>query len=364
MKIIYFAPIYYDSLKQRPQHIAELLAEKHIVYYIEPTISLMKYVLKGGKTYKGMSYNVTDNLRVIRLDGKYIVHKSLEILDFLNLNTISEFYQLNTLVKKCDIVWVGYAGWYNLIRRFKTLNVVYDKMDDDYKITTNLLLKKLLIKVEQKLIRDSSLIFVTCQSFFARIKPRNESTCLVRNGVTYTFGDGCWGPVREDRVFGYVGTISHWFDFDIIQTILDENEKNQVILVGQNEMPVMRNKRILYIKSVDKQKIPGIIASFDICLYNFCRTDLLDTIDPVKVYEYLALNQPVLAVKSEETQRFDDKIMVYETKEDVVFYLRNEIKRPFENESERMLFLKENSWETRVELIQKELEKLICKREV
>ena len=38
MKILYFAPIYYSDMKQRPQQIAEFLSKDHQIYYIEPTI--------------------------------------------------------------------------------------------------------------------------------------------------------------------------------------------------------------------------------------------------------------------------------------------------------------------------------------
>ena len=41
MKILYFAPLAFGDLKQRPQEIAAALAEKHEVWYIEPTISLI-----------------------------------------------------------------------------------------------------------------------------------------------------------------------------------------------------------------------------------------------------------------------------------------------------------------------------------
>ena len=67
MTILYFAPIYYNDMKQRPQQIAECLAKKHKVYYVEPTVSLMRWLLKGGRTFAGMRQMVSDNLTVLRL---------------------------------------------------------------------------------------------------------------------------------------------------------------------------------------------------------------------------------------------------------------------------------------------------------
>ena len=126
MKIAYFAPIYFDYLKQRPQHFAELLSQHHEVIYIEPTISLMRYLIKGGTSFHGIYYQVTENLKVIRVDGCCTLHKSLDYFDLFNLNSISEYVQLKNIVESCDIIWTGYPGWYNLISRFKNKLVIYD----------------------------------------------------------------------------------------------------------------------------------------------------------------------------------------------------------------------------------------------
>ncbi len=47
VKILYLAPIPYDGLRQRPQYIADGLAQKHEVIYVNPTVSWLKYLLKG-----------------------------------------------------------------------------------------------------------------------------------------------------------------------------------------------------------------------------------------------------------------------------------------------------------------------------
>lgn len=359
MKIAYFAPIYFDYLKQRPQHLAELLAKNHQVFYIEPTISLMRYLLKGGKTCSALAYDAGTNLRVIRANGVCTLHKSLEAYDILNLNTISEFFQLRHIVEQCDMIWVGYPGWYHLIKRFHHKKIVYDKMDEDSQIATNPLLRKVLIESEPKLIELADAVFVTCEKFYDRIKQGKRNVYLVRNGVSFDFA-GCMDKAEphEKKVFGYVGTISHWFDFEVLDTILEENSNNEIVLVGNNMMPEIKNSRIRYIGPVKKEKVAEYIRSFDVCLYNFKRTELLDTINPVKIYEYLALNKPVLAVRSQETEFFKGLLMVYESQKDVVQCLRQNIEAPFKTEQERKLFLEDNSWEARVQIIEKVLNQL------
>ena len=71
MKILYFSPIEYQGLKQRPQYIAEGLARQHEVTYVDPTVSMMKFLLKGGEKPGGYAYRVNEHLKVVRLSGAF-----------------------------------------------------------------------------------------------------------------------------------------------------------------------------------------------------------------------------------------------------------------------------------------------------
>lgn len=368
MKIAYFAPIYFDYLKQRPQHFAELLSKKHEIIYIEPTISLMKYLLKRGTSFHKIDYQVNPNLRVIRVGGGFTVHKSLDYFDVFNMNSISEYIQLEKYVRDCDLIWTGYPGWYNLISRYKGKKLVYDKMDEDSQIATNYFLKESLKNKEEKLIKSADLIFVSCQKFFDQLQEKHSNVKLLQNGVMVDFVPSiekiCYdelarfGLSSQKTIFGYVGTISHWFDFEVLHVILEANPNNEIVLVGNNMMPEMKHERVHYVAPVKKEQVAGIIEQFDVCLYNFKRNDLLDTINPVKIYEYLAMNKPVLAVESMETRQFGDKLLLYEKKEDIRNILSVGWNCPFRNGEERRKFIDSNSWESRVQLIEQELKNI------
>lgn len=78
MKIVYLAPIPYDGLRQRPQFLAEGLAREHEVIYVEPTVSMLKSLLKGGLNYRGFSQKVNAGLTICRLNGTWLLPRFLE----------------------------------------------------------------------------------------------------------------------------------------------------------------------------------------------------------------------------------------------------------------------------------------------
>ncbi|QHQ61056.1 hypothetical protein Ana3638_09970 [Anaerocolumna sedimenticola] len=363
MKILYFAPIAYNGLKQRPQHIAELLSFNNEIWYIEPTISIMKYLLKGGRNYKLEQYDQNPNLHIIKLDGRFTAHISLQYLDFLNLNILSEYLQLRRLINECDIIWVGYSGWYNLISKLKNKKIIYDKMDDDANLTLNKLLKRLILKVEPKLIKKADIIFVTAIKFYQEISSKRDNVYYIPNAFNKNievnnnilFENNT--NTSEKKVFGYIGTLAHWFDIKAINTILEADITHYVYLVGPCQIAKINHERVKYFGVVDKTEIGKYINFFDICLFPFLNNKLLNTIDPVKIYEYLALNKPVIAINSIETNKFGQLIHTYRDYNELRKLSKTKLDLPFNFKSDYDKFFVENTWEKRVNDILKILDK-------
>lgn len=357
MKILYFAPIYYDDMKQRPQQIAELLSEKHIIYYVEPTISFIRQLLKGGKSCSGEKRAINKNLKIIRLNGYFTFHKSIEIVDLFGINNIWELFQLKKLIKDCDVIWVGYSGWYTLVRHIKNKPILFDKMDEEDMLVSSWMLKKTLKRNKQKMLKISNVIIVTCKKFYDDLNKCGKPVYLIPNGVSNNFMGNIqnskieYNAIEKVKIFGYIGTIGKWFDMQIIDKILEISEDYRIILVGKNYLPENKTPKIKYLGVKKNEELSEIIQKFDVCLYNFKKSDLLDTINPVKIYEYLSVNKPVLAVKSIETEQLGKYLQIYDNEEEIRKILSHKIKRPFKNEFERETFVRENSWEARVKEI-------------
>lgn len=357
MRILYFAPIYFDDMKQRPQQIAERLAEKHEVFYVEPTVSLMRQLLKGGRLFCGGTVRRGRSLVRMRLNGICTLHKSLEILDPFGINSISEYIQIRKLADSCDVLWVGYSGWYTLVRLLKGKPVIFDWMDEEELLVSSRLLKWTLIRNRKRLLCTAEIVFVTCTKFCEELKYR-KNVYHVPNAVSRSFF-----PVEKDRlpkkkksgkkiIFGYIGTIAEWFDFDVIRYILSLSSEHYVVLAGKNLQPVLVHERVKYLGVRPHEQLPRMISSFDVCLYNFKRNSLLETVNPVKIYEYLAANRPVLAVSSKETELFGDYVMRYHKKEEIKELLSHGIRCPFASEREYIEFIGNNTWEARTAVIE------------
>lgn len=353
MNILYFAPIPFDEIKQRPQCLAEELSKYHTVYYIEPTTSLIRCLFKGGKQWKKEKRKINSNLYVLRLSGRFSLHDKMRFFDILNLGSIHEKSQIKHLLKSSDVIWIGYEGWYRLFTNDLSSTIIFDKMDDNVALTKNLLIKIFLKKMQKGIEKRANLIFVTAKKFYEDLK-ETKKVFLIPNGVGFEKINNNTRNVCKTagkKTFGYVGMIGHWFDIEAVRKLALDNLESDIILVGPNHLPIVEVSNIHYYGKVPKEQIEQWINSFDVCLYPFKKSSLLDTIDPVKIYEYLSCNKPIIAVHSKEMEKYGNRIYTYDSVDELLSLSHQNLNPPFQNKRERDVFFEKNSWEIRAKEI-------------
>ena len=362
MKFLYFSPIMWDDLKQRPQHIAEELARDNNVLFVEPSVSYIKGLKSG--YYRKRYLNVNDNLDVIRFSGKFRIPKSLDVF---GINKYFERKKILKYLTKEHIIWLGTPISYSYVEFYEENFIIYDKMDDYASLTKNNLLKKTILFYEKKLLNRADMILTSSNFMFSNLIKKYKNVKLIKNGISKEFINPkiivpddykkIIFAIRENgkKIFGYIGTIDYWFDFKILDIIL-ENPSNVVVLVGKFNLKPSYHENLYCFESVEKRMIPGVLGSFDYCLYPF-ECDFIDTIDPVKIYEYIAMNKIVLAKKSLETENFVNKVFLYnDYKEfsDLIFEI-NRFTKPFSDCKSKESYINSNLWERKIREILLEL---------
>lgn len=357
MKIVYLAPIAFDELKQRSQYMAEYLAKHHKVIYVEPTLRWMSHLKNRQIDYSKKYRRINENLSVFRCNGLLVPPFHWNLFDLIGVNGLSEMLQLKKMVYEADIVIAGFEGWYQVLRWLKIPCLIYDKMDDNALLVKNAFDKKYLLKAEKRLLKKAKMVIVTAQIFLERYQRMGKQAVLIPNGVELPNAE-IKETKHQKKIYGYVGMISSWIDMDIIEQIADES-RAEVWLVGPCNISASKKENVKYIGKVSKDQVAGYINQFDACLYPFKQDLLTDTVNPVKIYEYLAMNKPVIAVDSMETRKFGDLVYRYSSKKDIQKLCNENLKKPFDDEHARLEFIENNSWKKRIERVERLLEQMI-----
>lgn len=103
-------------------------------------------------------------------------------------------------------------------------------------------------------------------------------------------------------VFGYVGTLhGDRLDLDLIGDLARAKPEAKVVLCGPDLLTVAERKKLLaesnvqLMEQVHYADVPRIIAGFDVCILPHRCTPFTESLNPIKLWEYLASGKPVAA---------------------------------------------------------------------
>lgn len=360
MKILYFAPIDWNFIHQRPQHVAERLSRFCEFVYIQP-LGLRNLRLKDF----GRVCNRLCGLFYSKKNNTDLNIKSLFFIPILNryvekLNKFIIAKQIERLTDDETIIWITAPPEIipGLLNNLKFKVLVYEIIDDYPKIHPSR--SKKITRVENWLIQKADLVIATSSILLE--KAASEKTILISNGVDYAFfnKNSFEKPMPLQgmkKIIGYTGTIDNWLDFDIIDFVAEQRKDLDLVFVGPVQTNVLPDRpNIHFLGKKNYTTIPDYVNFFDVCTIPFKRNQFAHAINPVKIYEYFALGKPVVACKTQEISNFSDLLYIAENKNDFLDQLEKALSEQDSRiQRERKTVAKSNDWSFKAESIKKAL---------
>lgn len=354
MKIAYFIHVPWKWIKQRPHFIAEQLEINNEVVILEWRPFAKHYRSKKKEKPNLLSYFIfpKDRIGII-----HIINKVLFSL------------QTRKILDDADIIWLTYPEQNRLLRLSKYKGrIIYDCMDDHPEFFTKT--ERLnIIRQEKLLINKSDAILASSSYLKEKLLSRygNKSIYVINNAIA----DGVFDSINVQSEITnitfdkcrfsilYIGTISNWFDFELIRMVLDNNPKAILYLVGPKDTNIPVDERIVYCGKVNHAQVFPLMQKADALIMPFVLNELILSVNPVKLYEYVFSGKPCIAPYYSESIPFEDYVYLYHTKEEcsaIVCELSNGkgAKRSLEECRE---FAKNNTWKQRVNQIELILKK-------
>jgi glycosyltransferase involved in cell wall biosynthesis len=264
-----------------------------------------------------------------------------------------------------DIIWVTHPWLMDFLpRRLMEYPIIYDCMDDALAMESDENARAQLAKLEQRLVKCSTRIL--CSSAYLGEVLAGRYACgmrgklaIVRNALSAQFLASCYGTRNHTKPMAgrccklaYFGTVAHWLDFDILLTCLAHRPNVEFHLIGPAEMKGLpRHERLHYHGAIPHDTLREYVDPFDAFMVPFQVIPLIQAVDPVKLYEYLALGKEVISVYYPEIGRFGDFVHFYKTTSEFIQWVDDLAadKLPVKNHPDvTQAFLEQNTWHTRV----------------
>ncbi len=187
-----------------------------------------------------------------------------------------------------------------VLKRLKNARSLYDAMDEFPAFYTGFS-RRALARREERLVRQVDMLWVTStrlQQHWSGLRPDLQ---LVANALDDSLMPAPRVRTHDARqkVFGYVGTIATWFDWEWLIALAQARPQDVIRLIG----PVFHPPQATLPANIEL--LPGChhaaaldaMRNFDVGLIPFLRNDLTASVDPIKFYEYRALDLPVISTQ-------------------------------------------------------------------
>lgn len=170
-------------------------------------------------------------------------------------------------------------------------------------------------------------------------------------------------------IIGYSGAISDWFDFDLIEKAAAKFPNSTFLLVGPtinipiNKTELMKkHKNIIFMGKKTYDELPSYISQFDVAIIPFRINPLTNYVNPVKLYEYIAVGKTVVSTALPALSEFKGAVYIADNHEEFLGYIEEALeKKPEPDKYEHIL--KNNNWDIRARQTM-DLLKQYCPEEV
>ncbi|MDH7489588.1 MAG: glycosyltransferase [Anaerolineae bacterium] len=376
--ILCFAPDPWDDIWRNRHQIMSRLARQNLVIYVEPR-PYLRQVWAGLRSGAIRPLRSRPRLRKA-LDNLYVYTPPLWAPISGREPPASLFgclrrWDLRAAMRRLGagrpILWLVRPDQSDVIGQFGEKMRVY-QIVDDYTGYGGLTPERraAFLERERRLIERVDMVFVTSPALMESKGGNNPRTYLVPNGVDCeAFSRALEDPslpadleaLPRPRI-GYVGALNDKVDYALLRDLARARPDWSIVLVGPwavrgdaTGFALRQEPNVHLLGKKDVALVPHYIKGLDICLMPYKLNEWTRSIDPLKMYEYLAAGRPVVSTPIPAAVAFAQWVSIADRER---FAAAVEAAMAQDDETaraERRRVAAQHSWEARVEFIASQL---------
>lgn len=276
-----------------------------------------------------------------------------------------------------NVKLVNYITWcFDLTRikiaeKFKENILIFDAIDNLLEHDQNRKDSKYLSKMYEFVNEDAELIFTVSQDLKKSLFSEHSKAFYIPNAINLDLYNKVNFIRPEDLphtnpIVGYVGLMQERIDIEILETSIKHNQNINFVFVG----PILsksyfnglkKYKNVYFLGPKHHSKIPSYLHYFDVCIIPHKVNNFTKSMNPLKLYEYLAAGKEVITTPVPPSEEYKQVIHIANEGTEFAELIKKCIKTPYRNfnKIEIMDSVKAEDWkirlETMLELLEKEL---------
>jgi glycosyltransferase involved in cell wall biosynthesis len=346
--LIYFGSTEWNDLPQRAQGLLSRVSGDREVFYVNNSVHHGEDSLDMQTNSEGVKI-LTITMPEGPWNAGFAATKEI---------CIGIARNISSTINKGTVIMCGHPSWVFATESFDNLKI-YDRFDDWQAFSVPKEWTPSQILAFSKIYEDDALKIVDGLTFTSKkLSVEGIPSLFLPNGFDVekanmahqTFAD----TVSKNKKVGFFGALADWVDVDLIKVLADANPEIEFEIIGAvsadvsslqklgnvHFYPVM-NQIALYVKA----------AEWRVGLIPFKINSLTESADPIKAYEYTALNIPILASRLPSLEEFpQERIRIYDTHSEALRYLQELIEEShILNSANLNKWVNQQTWSKRIE---------------
>jgi len=262
------------------------------------------------------------------------------------------------------IFYYSYPEHVSCLGRFDEQLVVFDSIDEPTEEFAHWAPRY------EEAVRRADVVLASSQKLYDMAKRLNNNVHLVPNGVDFDhFHRTEQLPRPADLppgpIVGFYGALATWVDWEMVErlTRLAERVGWSVVMIGclygigKEQIP----SGVHYLGYKDYEELPRYLQHFDVAIIPFKVTSMIESCNPIKMWEYLAAGKPVVTTALPEAQQLKE---VYVSRHYDEFLANVAVQiQPWNNSAEvvarRIELARQNSWDARAKVAMAAIEEAL-----
>jgi glycosyltransferase involved in cell wall biosynthesis len=308
VKLVYLSPVMWESYYQRPHYMVQYflnLSSENKVLWVNPYPTRLPCkadlfrkkqiaenqspLLERLSVFTMMSLPIEPIIYSELLNGFFFWRKASSLINDFFMNEID----------KNKIIGVGKPSKFSIqvLDKYKQINSFYDAMDDFPQFYQGIS-QNSMKQVEKKIARKVNQIIVSS----SHLQEKFPKAMKILNGYNMASLPKCDDlqnkkKNNEKKIFGYVGTIGKWFDWNLVINLAKLFPDDIIRLIGPEfiQRPLQLPLNIELYAECTQAEAVEYLKAFDVGLIPFKVNALTQSVDPIKYYEYRGMGLPVIS---------------------------------------------------------------------
>jgi glycosyltransferase involved in cell wall biosynthesis len=375
--LIFFSLEDWDDIWRRNQFVCATLARRHAdmkILFVGLPRNVARHLLRGSvkpllqnptRPIEGLSNILfTAPLRV----GPESTDWGLRVNERLCERHV--LAQVKALGMENPVLWFNNHRDHRFTQLVPHSRVIYDITDDWLSAKQSDLDRQRTTGADKWLCQNADAVIVCSEHLQAIKKPLVPAgrLHLIPNGVDaahYAAVTDMSLPIAPEigalkkPVLGYTGTLhTDRLDIVLLENLAARLTEGTIALVGPSSLEPAAGARlracprIRMLPAVPYGRIPEVMRGFDICITPHVVSPFTESLNPIKLFEYLAAGKPIISTPVAGFRDYPTLVHLASTAEEFLDKIHQALTEPASQKSARRAEAQKHSWDLRVEQIE------------